>query len=316
MNKFKFSFIILSMLFFITLYASADKTEHLTTLHLQYYDPLGREMIEYEEVIQSFKDSPFVHGYVQYSETAFSGELTGEVVILVNTELYNNINLDTLLSDISSIGYACYVETLTGGSPPDVRNILQNRWNNHGAVGTIIIGNLPVPWYYHYNSSWGSIEIFPVDYYFMDLDGTWGDGNSDGIFDSHSDGSGDCEADIWFGRLTANYLSSGDEVSLIENYLHKNHMYRTGNLQVPSRALAFNDDDWSYTGDPGLNSIYQTVHVVESYNQTTAQEYSSRLQSGYEFVHLMAHSSPWTHTFNPVRYHKIRSYVHTTVKKV
>lgn len=299
MNIFKNSFLIFFFITFTFSLIHAEKTEHLTTRHLQYYDPLGREIMEYKEVIQSFKDSPFIHGLAQYSYGVLSGDLSGEVVILVNTELYNNITLDTFLNDISSMGYSCYVDTLSGGTPQDVRNILQNRWNNHGAVGTIIIGDLPIPWYYHDNGSWGSIEIFPIDYYYMDLDGTWGDGNGDGIFDSHSDGSGDKEADIWLGRLTATYLSCGDEVSLIENYLHKNHLYRTGNLQVPSRALAFNDDDWPY-GDPGLSSIYgSNVQVVENSTQTTAQEYSTRLQTGYEFVHLMAHSSPWTHTFYP-----------------
>jgi hypothetical protein len=37
--------------------------------------------------------------------------------------------------------------------------------------------------------------------------------------------------------------------------------------------------------------------VYNSASQTTADYYRDRLEYGYEFVHLMSHSSPWGHTF-------------------
>jgi len=86
---------------------------------------------------------------------------------------------------------------------------------------------------------------------------------------------------------------------MLSLYFQKNHLYRTGSLAPPSRALAFNDDDWSSYSDCGLNSIYgaSNVTVVNSETATTAVNYISSLQEGYEFVHLMAHSCPWGHTF-------------------
>lgn len=273
--------------------AIGEKSDHLTTRQLQFYDPLNRSLTDHRQFHQFHSPQSFIH---QSAETAEgNGELSGEVVILVNRFLYPHLSLDTFISDITSMGYSVYLDTVSGGTCVDIRNLLYTRWNSQGAVGVIIIGELPVPWYALDD------EVFPIDYYYMDLDGYWGDANNDDIFDSHSDGSGDEEADIWLGRLTATYCTNGDEASLVQNYLNKNHQYRIGNLSVPFQALAFNDDDWSYTGDPGLNAIYgSNVEVVENSTSTTETQYVSKLQNGYEYVHIMAHSSPWSHTFRPM----------------
>ena len=84
---------------------------------------------------------------------------------------------------------------------------------------------------------WGH-EEFPIDLYFMDLDGTWGDSDNDGLYDSHG---GELLADIYVARLIASNLQyhGGEEVALMTNYFDKNHRYRAGSLRLDDRGLAF-----------------------------------------------------------------------------
>jgi hypothetical protein len=90
----------------------------------------------------------------------------------------------------------------------------------------------------------------------------------------------------------------GSEIQMLRDYFARNHLYRTGVLQVPGRALTFVDDDWSYYyGSCGLDAVYADLTVDNGDSWTTADNYLARLGEGYEFVHLMSHSSPWGHTF-------------------
>ncbi|MDI6839568.1 MAG: T9SS type A sorting domain-containing protein [bacterium] len=159
-------------------------------------------------------------------------------------------------------------------------------------VGAIFIGEIPVAWY-ESNGFW-SWEEFPIDLYFMDLNGDWLDSDGDGIYDEHT---GDVRPEIWVSRLYARPLLWDNEVRLLKRYFEKNHLYRTEGLGVPQRALSFVDDDWVGFGDCGLSSVYTDVGVVENETATTANGYRSKLGEGYEWIQLCAHSSPWTHTF-------------------
>lgn len=192
-------------------------------------------------------------------------------------------------SDIASEGWTVEMQVMAGGSASDLRSLLQNTDDLDGAV---FVGFLPCAWYE--DDYWAS-EEFPCELYFMDLDGVWTDSDGDSLFDGHS---GDVAPEIWVGRIDA-HTAYGPEIYLLAQYFEKNHLYRTGSMGLASRALAFNDDDWYYYGDCGLTDVYGAsgVTVINSGSQTTAANYLDNLGQGYEFVHLMAHSSPWGHTF-------------------
>jgi hypothetical protein len=196
-------------------------------------------------------------------------------------------------ADLESEGFTVTMEEVSGGTASDLRNRIRS---HTGVDGVIMIGWLPAAWYELDEWEWGGAhEEFPLDLYFMDIDGYWGDADGDGLYDSHT---GDVDAEIWVGRIDAHAVEFGGEVRMLADFLDKNHFYRTGAMTVPARALAFIDDDWSYYyGNCGLSSIYPTVDVYSNRNQTTAAFYRDRLAYGYEFVHLMSHSSPWGHTF-------------------
>jgi hypothetical protein len=212
------------------------------------------------------------------------------VVVAGGLETALEPELSQFTQDLENEGYSVSVQVMTGGSPADLRSMLQS---HSGLGGAILVGALPAAWYEMDEWS-GQYEEFPLDLYYADLDGSWADADGDGLFDSHT---GDIQAEIWIGRIDAHAMEFGNELDMLRDYFEKNHLYRTGALAVPGRALVFNDDDWAMSGECGLGSIYSDLTLVEDAAQTSASYYRDRLAYGYEFVHLMSHSSPWGHTF-------------------
>ncbi|MCK5787353.1 MAG: hypothetical protein KAH54_12450, partial [Candidatus Sabulitectum sp.] len=198
--------------------------------------------------------------------------------------------LSQFQADLTAEGWNVTVQNMSGGTAADMKSLIQG---TAGIDGAVLIGFLPCAWY---EEDYWAPEEFPCELYFMDLDGVWTDTDADGLFDSHT---GDVAPEIWLGRIDAHAADFGSEFQMLSQYFQKNHLYRTGSLTPPSRALAYIDDDWSSYTHCGLNYIYgaSNVTVVNSESQTTAENYLERLAEGYEFVHLMAHSCPWGHTF-------------------
>ncbi|PIE51231.1 hypothetical protein CSA37_12840 [Candidatus Fermentibacteria bacterium] len=216
----------------------------------------------------------------------------GKVLILISEPVANTLSekVERLADDIAAEGWSVIIQGMYGGTAEDIRALFQATTDLDGAI---LIGFLPCAWY---EEDYWAQEEFPCELFLMDLDGVWEDSDSNGLYDSHT---GDVAPEIWLGRIDAHAASFGSELLMLSDYLDKNHLYRTGSMAPPARALTFIDDDWSSYTDCGLNSIYGSsgVTVINSPSQTTADNYLSRLSQGYEFVHLMAHSCPWGHTF-------------------
>ena len=264
----------------------------------RWIDPLGRMPIKREE-FEGKKPFPLER---RIGAVLVPSKSSNPLVdILVNSSLYEEIqsSLEQFVSDLENEGYSIRIDTVSGGTPADLRSHL-NVLLNQGLVGAIFIGNLPVAWYHMDEPGWGMVEEFPIDYYFMDLDGNWIDSNGDGFLDEHT---GNTEPEIWVGRLYAGALTMSAEKSALERYFQKNHAYRTGSLSLPDRALSMIDDDWIYWYDTvSLNLIFDTVDVLTNPYVTTAEEFRNRLTEGYTLVHIASHSSPWGHTFKPLNY--------------
>ncbi len=209
------------------------------------------------------------------------------VDVVVNSDLYPRIaaELEQYRSDLVQAGYSVRVDTMRGMSHVELRNHLASL---DQLVGAVLVGELPVAWYELDG------EEFPLDIYYMDLDGIWTDSDGDGLYDGHS---GNLALEIWVGRLYARPLTWDDETRLVRRYFAKNHAYRTGQLVLPDRALAYVDDDWSGFGDCRLSELYPSVTTVNQGNTTRASDYRVRLSQGYEWIQVCSHSSPWGHTF-------------------
>lgn len=230
-------------------------------------------------------------------------ESEGRVAILVNSSLYPLIEDDliTWVADINNDGFEALLVEATFETIEDLRAALRWAWeSDESLVGCILVGDFPVPWYSILNEDGLCEAEFPCDMYYEDLDGDFTDTNDDGIFDSHVDGGGDAEPEIWIGRLLASPMSV-DESELVVRYLRKNHLYRTGGLDAPHRALLFIDKDWVDLApywETALGRLYDDIKVITDYDKTNAEEYLRRLEDGYEWVDVMVHSGPDAHYFS------------------
>jgi hypothetical protein len=256
---------------------------------LQYTDPLNRLPTDYQDYIATSERGTFTYRIVKPPMVSRGGL----VAIVVNDSLYAEIegSINQYVQDLIGEGYSTKVITAMGGTPDDVRNLLKAEIPNN-LVGALLVGDLPIAWWEE--SSYG--EDYPIDFFFADLDGSWFDSNSNGLFDQHSAGSGNAYPDIWVGRLYATRLTYDNEARLIIDYFDRNHQYRTGGLTLPNKGLVYNEVIW-YPNDHGMGYLYNDVTVVNDENTTTAYDYKNRMKQQFQSIHLLAHSSCWAHTF-------------------
>jgi len=263
---------------------------------LEWIDPWGRKPTTYAEFTKNqIPPQPLKIGRrerVGEERLSYKRAPSPLVLVIVNSNLQVHIqsSVTQYEQDLLTDGYEVDVLLWSGGSHQDLRSYLQSRFSD-GLVGAVLIGDLPVPWFEY------DLAEFPCDLYLMDLDGAWLDFDADGILDNHRGGSGDVSPEIWIGRLDPSRLTWGSQASLLQNYFGKNHDYRTGALSLPDRALSFVDDDWSSFGSCDLFEAYTDVTTMNGANETTADEYKSRLLQNYEWIHVCSHSSCWAHTF-------------------
>jgi len=235
------------------------------------------------------------------------------MILLINDTLWDNINQTKIyryMDDVENSGLDVYGYTLFAGSPEGIRGWLAG-WGSD-LVGCLLVGNIPSAWYQMFHDppwSGSTYEEFPIDLFYMDLDGTWSDGltgpwpgpptpktpGADGMYDGHT---GDVGPEIWIGRIKADDMAAS-EVGLIANYFDKNHNYRTGSLTLPQRALVYVDDDWAPgTGvSDAVKLAYPDSTLVNDKNTTKKTDYLDRLGDQWSWVHVMCHGNPGGHTF-------------------
>ena len=279
-----------------SLWAQSD-FDYSKVTRLRWIDPY-REPITYREYRESRQFAEELDPRLIYAGS--KGDTP--ICIVINNLLHFTIqtSFSVFVSDLENDGYSVNVYTAyNNGDEAGLKDILISEWNSRGVTGAILIGDLPVAWYEM--SVWGQ-EEFPIDLYFMDLDGGWFDRDSDGMYEAHEDGSGDMEADIWVGRLLAANLTDhgASEVVMMENYLDKNHRYRAGELRLQDKALAYIDNDWHIYGwENEVALAYPTTDAVTDPYETTREDYMQRVRestmSRYENLLICSHSSPWVH---------------------
>jgi len=242
------------------------------------------------------------------------------VEVVVEHDLYTSgaigAGLAQYLADITAQGWNPIVtpwvlDTGDPNAPAALRTHLADRYTADGLAGAVLIGHLPVATVYTDGGGGISDEFHPCDLYYTDLDGSWTSSGAHGYLpDTHTDGTGDVGPEIWMGRLTAWNLTllhpGRTEASLINDYLAKNHAYRTLALTVPRTGLAYTDDDWSPGNRPTALALAVEDAVTNVWNdpatpgdETTAANYKWRLANeSYEHVLLTCHSSSTSHSMS------------------
>jgi hypothetical protein len=264
---------------------------------LRWMDP-SRDPITYREYLASRQFATELEAQLVYT----GGKGDTPICIVINNLLYLAVtgSFSTFVSDLELDGYAPNIYTaLNDGDETGLKDLLISEWNTRGIAGAVLVGDLPVAWYEMEN--WDH-EEFPIDLFFMDLDGSWVDLDTDGMYDDHYNGAGDVEADIWLGRLSAFNLTDHEahEATLMNNYLAKNHRYRTGDFTLLDKALVYIDDDWhTARWDRDVTLAYPNTDAVKDPYQTTREDYMLRvresLDNRYESLLICAHSSPHVH---------------------
>ncbi len=212
----------------------------------------------------------------------------GKVVLIVEDRVFDGIaaSLTTFQSDLEGEGYTVETWQVSGGSASDIRSDLQTAYLAGGLDGALLIGDIPTGWM---DNGFGE---YPIDLFLMDMNGTWNDPDGDGLYESYSGAS----PEIWVGRLTPTFLTWGSSAELINAYFAKNHAYRIGTLSLPDRALAYEE---AFTGlTYYLDNLYPIVVRVTDPVGTNADNFKQELLNGYEWVHLISHSSPWGSSFH------------------
>jgi hypothetical protein len=87
---------------------------------------------------------------------------------------------------------------------------------------------------------------------------------------------------------------------MMNNYLDKNHRYRTKELRLYDKALAYIDNDWCMWGwENEVALAYPTTDAVIDVYETNREDYMQRVREStdnrYENLLICSHSSPWAH---------------------
>ncbi len=289
----------------LSLFCLNSAVSQESTPPLQYVgDNYPQSWEEYQET----KDQgPFVIDEVHTSST----QRPKVLYLIVHSSIIDSLEstLDQFYTDLEEQGYFLRAYSVSGGEPSDIRSLLQTGYSSEGLEGCILMGRkLPVAFS---EIAWRDAKVdsdYPIDLYYMDLDGEWIDADADNWFDDHLDGSGDVEPEIYIGRLAIEDEPYGDkrkEWQMIRNYLQRDHKYRIGELSSFYRALVFIDDSWRGQANDSRDAVHQAypqaVLVVDQPGapeyHTTTQGYRDELSQSYEFVHEMSHSNYYMHAF-------------------
>jgi len=269
-----------------------------TTIKEQDYVPItrwageeGTEPMTYAEYINKTKNFEAFETEMIYGATKGTGDL---VYVIVDQTIYSDIETEilTFVSDLEADAYLVNLYSVNYSTPEELRGFLQSGLPD--LKGVILIGNFPAAWYHDGREN----KDFPMDLFYMDLDGIWGDTDTDEIYDVHSGNKG---IEIWVGRIDATTLN-GDIINLYQNYFYKNHLYRTQNLKLPNRALFYIDDDWIDWAPSWLNDleiVYEYITFLNKAETTMGTDYKNRIKWDYDWVSVFVHSNPAFHDFAP-----------------
>ena len=173
----------------------------------------------------------------------------GAVLIVAEAGIYDLCGpaIDRYIADVESgLAYGTFFYTVTPAVPAeDIKALMCNHYTNDNISGAVLIGDVNTAWY-EIDDDFGmyGYTYFPIDLFYMDLDGLWLDADANGRYEAHEQ---DVDPEIFVGRINTEPMQRlGDEASLLNQYLDRNHLYWLGNLQTTGKtSLSYTDHDWA-----------------------------------------------------------------------
>ena len=216
----------------------------------------------------------------------------GRMLVLVDEDVYGDLkpSIDRYVRDLARDGYWATVHEVHAATALEIRSYIRRR----RPVGAVLVGAIAAPWFEMDDDFHGHAE-FPSDLYYMDLDGTWGDADGDGMFDSHGS---KVDPEIWVGRIYPPTMG-GKDAKMLMDYFDRNHRFRVGRLGHARSALAYPDDDWQGFSDCALDLQFppSAITVHDAPDVTDADLYKAEVNALRSWVQLCAHSSVHSHAF-------------------
>jgi hypothetical protein len=251
----------------------------------------------------------------------------GRRLILVDADILAEVqdNLDILAADWEKDGAEVEIVSVTDESAADLRSMLQTEHAADRLEGVLLVGDVPYASYQYAVKKMGvdMVKQFPVDFFYMELDGTWIDEKLDTVVDEPSwsnplsteliDGTdgiydkyvGDRVPDIIVGRITPT-SQMGDSADVINTYLEKLHNYRMsppptrGRAAAPAEAAFYmgplHNAQTAYA--PALDHMYDTVDILGAGTSNPASNalFEDVVSDGYEWMTIWAEGNPKTMT--------------------
>jgi hypothetical protein len=257
---------------------------------------------------------PAIDTAIQPQIMAMTPGVKGRIAIVIHSSIYSSVidAVNDFSLDLQASGYSTIIRSFTQNAPAQsLRTDLRTLYNQpDGLKGAILIGNIPYI-IYELMQDWGSgvleYEDFPCDLYYEDLDGVWSDSLTNGSVmpnnGKYDTRSGNLNLEIWVGRIrTSGMVSLGSETSLINNYLSRNHAYRTQTQTTTVKAIAYDDDDWSGMAADDVYALKKVfgTNAVTGYNDpngTTVADYKSKLPVSTRWYLIRSHGWPGGHGF-------------------
>lgn len=178
-----------------------------------------------------------------------------------------------------------------------LRNIIKNNYTNRNKLYVMLVGNIPVPWFEHVKTSSTEFhDVFPMDYYYMDLDGTYQDkyhssdaGTLMNVFDTVEDSP---DVELAVSRLPGNTYT-------ISRYFDKNVSYRKGSLGVPANGYYWASSDMQRDNTSVVQNATKMKQLYQDCDFDTNRAYADVANminhlntDGAEMVLLAGHGSP------------------------
>ena len=258
-------------------------------------------------------NSVFSHTQIMNIPASSQADILHKVLIIVDSTLYSELTfeINRYAYDIHH-SYGCNVimECVNSETCQDIKDLIINYHNN--LDGCVLIGDIKPAFYkakdYCY---YGIMSIWPCDFYYMDLTGSWIDSNHDNYFDNYT---GDMKPELFIGRIsTSNMGTIIGENEGMRLYLNKNHKYWIGHRHLNKKyGLSYTNRPWlplpidtPYMANNFKNSIkhlyginnYESINARDNADIFGKSDYLARLNDiRYEFIQLASHSSSTNHT--------------------
>jgi hypothetical protein len=270
---------------------NADKKKDKDITKLKWMGPHGH----YEDYINRISTKAFS---IESINETINNENNQLIIIFINSNLKPDINNE--ISDYSlsllANGYNNIIIEVTGGMIEDLKSQILYYWNSgYNVTGVVLVGDHPAAWYYLEHD----LSDFPCDLFLMDLDGKWTDTDLDGMYDSHTDGSGDTSPEIYVGRIDASNIP-GDEIPITKAYFNKVNDFWAGKISHTDYGLTYTDKDWRLWDDFrfSIKYSYSNYDAIRYPNVDRIDYVNNRISNDiYEFIQIACHSWSNGHYF-------------------